>query len=176
MIEFLFWKYCLICALEGSNLCWKWVTMFWLVVGVVFFLGVGSEWQYFDWLLESSFFLVFVKIEMAVQNLYTGLSCLRSDLGFTFAAGFPFFMLPPESWRSERGKIETLHFVSIDSLRLSALTHVLRPCAGNIPVQVEGQPGLIHPHITLCLVLARYTAYADDVSVLGNEQWVVEVS
>ena len=38
--------------------------------------------------------------------------------------------------------------VEVDSSRLSIVAHVVRPWTGNVPAQVEGEPGPILPNVT----------------------------
>ena len=50
----------------------------------------------------------------------------------------------------ERGKIESLYFVSINLSVFFALTQVLRPYVGTFPSQVKGKPGLTQYCTTWC--------------------------
>ena len=79
---------------------------------------------------------------------YSFLEAVLSVIGFsvTFAAGFTFSMHPLESWW-KWGKIKALHFDSVDSSRLSSVTHAVHPYTGTIPAQVEGKPGPILPQV-----------------------------
>ena len=59
-----------------------------------------------------------------------------------------FLCVPQSHDASERGKIEALHFDSVDSSRLSIVAHAVRPFAGTFPAHVEGEAGPNRLHVT----------------------------
>ena len=67
----------------------------------------------------------------------------------------PSLCVPRSHSRGEQGKIEALHFVSIDSSKLSTHTYAVRPCARTVPAQVESESGSKRSHITRRLYVSQ---------------------